>query len=191
MKRIIFLFISSICLIASAQENINKSSVSTTDTALYARNDGQYSISKFGFLSYDSALQSMPDYALAQRQTAALRSKYEQETQRVEREFNQKYEQFLEGLRDFPQTILQKRQTELQELLTKNIAFKEESRRLLAKAEQDIFAPLHARLSAVIKEIGTKRGYSFILNTDNNSCPFINPLQGEDINGIVKESLSK
>lgn len=188
MKRTVLLFISLICLIVSAQES--NSTTSTTDMT-FTGNTGQHPASRFGYLSYDSALQSMPEYALAQRQADALRAKYEEETQRAEREFNQKYEQFLEGLRDFPQTILQKRQAELQELLTKNIAFKEESKHLLVKAEKEIFAPLHEKLHALLKEVGTKRSYSFILNTDNNSCPFINPEQGEDINSLIRESLAK
>ena len=66
---------------------------------------------KFGFLSYEAALQSMGEYALVQKQMADLRTQYEAETKRVEDEFNAKYEDFLEGQREFPKTILQKRQT--------------------------------------------------------------------------------
>lgn len=143
----------------------------------------------FGYLSYDSVLHAMPDYAVAVAQMDRLKAKYAAEAERVEKEFNTKYEEFLEGQRDFPQTILLKRQTELQELLDKNILFKEESKRLLKAAEKDIFAPLHARLSAELRAIGTARGYSFIINTDNNACPFVNPSQGEDIGRLVLERM--
>ena len=47
----------------------------------------------------------------------------------MEDEFNRKYEDFLEGQRDFPQTILQKRQLELQQLMEKNIEFRTSSSR--------------------------------------------------------------
>ena len=66
---------------------------------------------KFGFLSYEAALQSMPDYTLAQKNLADLKAQYQTEAKRVEDEFNRKYEEFLEGQRDFPKTILQKRQS--------------------------------------------------------------------------------
>ncbi|MBP3512225.1 MAG: OmpH family outer membrane protein [Prevotella sp.] len=142
---------------------------------------------RFGYLSYGDALRAMPDYAVASRQIEELRAKYAAENRRVEDEFNSKYEEFLEGLKDFPQTILQKRQSELQEMMNRNIAFKEESRRLLEGAERDAFAPLHARLAAILRTIGEERGLAFIINTDGNACPFISPALGEDLNEAVRE----
>lgn len=143
----------------------------------------------FGYLSYDSVLHAMPAYATAMRQLDELKAKYEAEAKRVERDFNKKYEEFLEGQRDFPQTILQKRQSELQELLDRNILFREDSRRLLAEAERDLLAPLHTRIAGTLRAIGEERGYAFIINTDGNACPFINPAKGENISSEVSERL--
>lgn len=139
----------------------------------------------FGYLSYDQALKSMPEYLIVQKKLADLTAQYEAETKRVEDEFNTKYEQFLEGQRDFPPTILQKRQSELEELMEKNIAFKEESRQLLATAEKEAMAPLHEKLAAAIQQVGTSRGLAFILNTDQNAVPFINPSIGIDVTEAV------
>ncbi len=139
----------------------------------------------FGYLSYDQALKSMPEYLIVQKKLADLTAQYEAETKRVEDEFNTKYEQFLEGQRDFPPTILQKRQSELEELMEKNIAFKEESRQLLATAEKESMAPLHEKLAAAIQQVGTSRGLAFILNTDQNAVPFINPSIGIDVTEAV------
>lgn len=144
---------------------------------------------RFGYLSYEAALRSMPDYATVQMRMANLRDQYQAEAKRVEDEFNHKYEEFLDGQRDFPQTILQKRQSELQELMARNIAFKEESRRLLQQAEDDELALLKNRLSEVLAQIGGERGYALIINTDGNACPYINPQQGEDINQLVQDAL--
>ena len=139
----------------------------------------------FGYLSYDQVLKSMPEYVITQKKMADLTAQYEAETKRVEDEFNTKYEQFLEGQRDFPPTILQKRQSELEELMEKNIAFKEESRQLLATAEKEAMAPLHEKLAAANQQVGTSRGLAFILNTDQNAVPFINPSMGIDVTEAV------
>ena len=77
---------------------------------------------KYGYLSYQEVLKFMPEYAVAQTKLADLKQKYDNEMKRVEDEFNKKYEQFLEGQKDFAPTILRKRQVELQELIAKNIA---------------------------------------------------------------------
>ena len=143
----------------------------------------------FGYLSYEAALKSMPDYALVQQQMADLRAQYQAETKRVEDEFNRKYEDFLDGQRDFPKTILQKRQTELQELMTRNIEFRQKSLEELAQAEQQAMAPLRIRLIETLGNIGREKGYAFIVDTDQKALPFINPSLGEDINQLVQDAL--
>ncbi len=146
---------------------------------------------RFGFLSYEAALQSMPDYTMVQQKMAELRSQYETELARVEDEFNLKYEDFLDGQRDFPKTILQKRQSELQELMTRNINFKENSREELANAEQEAMAPLRIKLIETLGKIARERGYAFIVDTDVKALPFINPDMGDDINQLVQDALRK
>ena len=144
---------------------------------------------KFGFLSYEAALQSMPDYTLVQKNLADLKAQYQSESKRVEDEFNRKYEEFLEGQREFPKTILQKRQSELQELMQKNIAFKQQGLAELARAEQEAMAPLRIKLIEALGKIGRERGYAFIVDTDQKAMPFINPAMGEDINQTVQDAL--
>ena len=144
---------------------------------------------RFGYLSYETALQAMPDYVKAQKKLTDLKAQYQAETKRVEDEFNRKYEEFLDGQHDFPKTILQKRQTELQELMEKNIAFKEKSREELAQIEKETLAPLKIRLIELLGKIGRERGYAFIYDTDTKALPFLNPAMGEDINQLVKNAL--
>ena len=145
----------------------------------------------FGYLSYDAAMQSMPEYATYQANMQELRDKYEAEQKRVENDFNKKYEEFLDGQASFPKTILQKRQSELQAMLDKNIAFKNESKKLLCKADYEAKAPLKDKLQAALAQIGQERGYIIIINTDVNATPWFNTSMGEDITEAVKAILSK
>ncbi len=172
MKHLLAIIFSAISLCVSAQSEIA-------------------SAVKFGFLSYEQALTSMPDYAMAQAQIVKLKAKYDEEAKRVETDFNLKYEDFLDTQADMPKSILEKRQSELQELLNRNIEFKAESRRLLEQAEKDAFAPLHEKLQRALRVIGEQDGYAFIINTDNNACPFINPAQGIDVTKTVISLLQK
>lgn len=146
---------------------------------------------KYGYFSFSEALKAMPAYAIAERDMASLRAKYEEEGKRVEDDFNKKYEQFLDGQRDFAPSILQKRQAELQEMMEKNVAFKNESKRLLAQADAESKAALKVRLRAIVAHIGADRGYAFILNTDNDAVPYVNNAVGEDINALVKDAVKK
>ena len=146
---------------------------------------------KFGYLSYNAVMQAMPEYAAMQNSMAELRQKYEAEQKRVEDDFNKKYEEFLDGQKSFPKTILQKRQSELQEMLDKNIAFKKESQRLLSQAEEEAMAPIRVRLAEVLDAIGRERGYAFIVNTDEKATLWLNPAMGEDVSAAVKALLQR
>ncbi|MBW4763811.1 OmpH family outer membrane protein [Prevotella salivae] len=146
---------------------------------------------KYGYFSFSEALKAMPGYAVSERDMAALRAKYDEEGKRVEDDFNKKYEQFLDGQRDFAPLILQKRQAELQEMMEKNVAFKNESKRLLDQADAESKAALKVRLRAIVARIGAERGYAFILNTDNDAVPYVNNIVGEDINALVKDAVKR
>ena len=146
---------------------------------------------KFGYLSIDSVLQSMPEYAQMQQDMATMRQQYEAEMKRVENDFNKKYEEFLDGQKNFPKTILQKRQSELQEMLDKNIAFKKEGLQMLNDTEKTQKDVILMMIDMAVKTIGMQRGYAFILNTDANATPWLNPALGEDITAAVKEMLNE
>ena len=150
---------------------------------------GQESQAKFGYLSYNAIFQSMPEYKASQQKLADLKGKYDKEAKRGEEEFRRKFIEFLQGQKDFPENILLKRQYELQDLLAKSIRFKEESQKLLTQAEKDLQADMLYLLNEAIHAVGVENGYAYIINTDGNTCPFINPAVADDVTNLVKEKL--
>ena len=188
MKKLVFILVTMMCgLNISAQDDSTKVEVPTYQETSSIK--PQISNIIIGFLSYDSALVSMPEYAIAQQQIAETRQAYDDEMKRVEKEFNDKYEEFLENRKDYPRTILLKRQTELQELLEKNIAFKNQSRKELQQIERQILAPLRIRLNETIDTIARQQQLTMVVNTDSNACPFIEPMQSVDLNETVIRAL--
>jgi len=163
-----------------------------TETVNLANQNGTMVVlSRFGYLSYNEALRSMPSYVKAQAQLKELKKKYADELARSEKEFSRQYAEYVDGQKDFPDNILLKRQKELQQLLEQGLEFKEEAKRLLEKAESELMMPIHQQLKEVLARIGKQRGYAYILNTDNNSYPFINGELGEDITADVIADVAK
>ncbi len=144
---------------------------------------------RFGYFSYETVLKQMPDYLLAQRSVDDLRLKYESEMKRAEQDFNAKYEEFLEVQRDLVPSILRKRQTELQEMMDKNIEFKKDAQRLLKQAETDAYVPVKKKLNEAVAKIAAEHGYAFVLNTDGDACPYVNPELGEDATELIKAAI--
>ena len=174
-KTILFLLLTVVSLAVSAQDAQPKDSLAF----------------KFGYLSYDSVMVAMPDYTELKTNMAQLREQYEAEQKRVENDFNKKYEEFLDGQASFPKTILQKRQSELQEMLDRNIEFKKQSQKMLSEAEANMMEVIKTTINMAVNIIAQERGYAFVLNTDKEAVTFINPTLGEDITEAVKQLLNE
>ncbi len=144
---------------------------------------------QFGYLSYDSILHEMPAYTQAMTELQTLKSKYEAEALRGEDEFQKKFVDFLQGQKDFPSTIMQKRQAELQTLMDNGVAFRLQVQNLLVQAEKDLVNNVRKELNRAILEVGVENGYGYILNVDDNSCPYINPVVGVDVSLLVRQKL--
>ena len=82
-----------------------------------------------------------------------------------------------------------KRQGELQEMMEKNIAFKNDALQLLKQAETDAYAPVKKKLNEAVANVARERGYAFVINTDNDACPYVNPEMGEDATEAVKAAI--
>ena len=177
MKRLFLVIMACIALTAQAQD-----STQVQENAQVLR---------FGFLSYESALKAMPECGDVMMHMDSLRSAFQTELKRVEDEFNRKYEDFLEGQKDFPRTILLKRQTELQQLLQRNVEFRENSRKELLQAREEAYAPLRRLLNEVIAIVAKRLKLAVVVNTDANACPFIDPDVAVDIRQEVEKELSK
>lgn len=158
---------------------------------LAAVSGGAQTAARYGYLSCDSLLRTLPDYALAQSNLAQLRHKYEAETQYNERTFKRQFAEFLEGQKDFPQNILLKRQRDLQEQMERALAFRQSADSLLRQAEADLLAPVRRRLAAAIRAVGRERGYECIVNTDLPALPFLNPALAEDAAPYVSAKLKE
>ena len=181
-KNLLFLALALVALSASAQQS---QAGETQQPAAVAAQPAW----RFGYFSFEQVFHTMPGYAIAKHNMDELRTKYDEETKRVENEFNSKYEEFLDGQRSYAKTILEKRQAELRELMEKNIAFKAEAAKLLNQAETDAYAPLKTQINEAAKQIGKEKGFAFIINTDNNATPYLSEEMGEDITAVLEEKL--
>jgi outer membrane protein len=146
---------------------------------------------KFGYVSYEALYKSMPEYQEAQTTLENLRKKYDSEAERSEADFNKKFAEFLQGQKEFPEIILQKRQKELVELMERGIQFRDDMKELLKNAESGLMEGVTQKLNSAIQKVGIEKGYSYIINIDHNACPFIHPELGEDATEAVKAELNQ
>lgn len=198
-KELLWMLLFILPLCANAQDVVlENDTIASTDTIAPADTTTtkvamvealQIKKPKFGYLSYSEVIRLMPEYLRSQERLNLLQKRYDEELMRADKEFNLKFAEFLDGQKDFPENILLKRQKELQDLMEKSIQFKKELKALLEKARKEFCAPVEEKLNEIITQIGQELGFEYILNTDNNSYPFINKASGVDITELVKHKL--
>lgn len=144
---------------------------------------------RYGYCSRQQIMQAMPEYVKAQQQIKNLRDQYEKEAQYNEADFRRQFTEYLSGQKEFPQTILLKRQHDLQQAMEKGIAFREEAEALLKQAEADIMAPIRQRLDNAVSAVAAEKGYDYVVDTDLGAFIYLNPALSEDITPYVEAKL--
>jgi len=144
---------------------------------------------KYGLIHYDSLLVSMPEYQKGQADLAALRVKYENEAAYNDAQFKRMFADFLQGQKDFPETILLKRQRDLQFAMERSLSFRQACDSLLHEAEQELFAPAKARLDSAITAVGLERGYECIIDQAKGTHPFLHPSLTENAMPFIREKI--
>lgn len=175
-RRLRRMLLTTICIVAAA-------------VSPHAQEDVTDAVAYIGYIPYDKVLQQMPEYATAQQSYDQLREKYDAEAKRAEDEFQRKFSDFLQGQKDFPRSIMQKRQTELQELMEKSVAFREEAQRLLAQAQEELQQPARDKLNEAIKTVARRLRLAIVVNTDNNTTPYIDEDMGVGLYEAVLQEL--
>ncbi len=146
---------------------------------------------RFGCISYEKVLVSMPEYAQVETDLNALKEQYDAEMKVSEEEFNTKYETFLSEYTNYAPSILRKHQSELEDMMHRNEMFRLETLRLLKQAREDMIKPVREKLDAVIAEVAAEYSLSFVVNTDSDAMPFMNKDMAYNITEAVEEMVTK
>lgn len=144
---------------------------------------------KYGFLSKKALIALLSETTKTKAQVDSLRSKYEHEVQYNEASFRRLFSEYLQVQKNLPETILLKRQGDLQTAMERSLAFRREAEALLKKTETELMKRIEDRVDAAIRAVGNERGYDFIVDTDARTHPFLNPTKWEDVTSFVKEKL--
>lgn len=144
---------------------------------------------EFACFSYEMVIVEMPEYQQMKDSLARFQTAINAELQRMENDFNSKYEDFLEGQKDFPSIIRQKRQNELQEMINRKVAFQLEMQQTYKEVEQSLASSIRQKVNKVIQKIGSTHHYAFVINTDGDLCPWMDPSQFIDVTSQILKAL--
>lgn len=141
---------------------------------------------KFGVVNAQPIIESMPDMTEARTALEAASKKYEDEFKNLQEEFNKKYTEF-QGMNDeTPQTIKDRRLSELQELDQKMNQFRTTASQDLQRQQEQLMAPIQQKVMTAIQAVGAEGDYTMIFE---NNVPIYVGKNVEDITPQVKAKL--
>ena len=144
---------------------------------------------RFGYFNFREVVTSLPEYATVLSNIQELRAKCEAEISNSEKEFIQRYSEFIDGQAGFPDIIRDKRQKELQELMERSIAFKKEADSTLIEARREMVKPLRQKVTDAARTVCLNEDLDYVVNTDRDNFICVNDSVGIDITLKVKQVL--
>lgn len=140
-----------------------------------------FSQNKFGYFSYATVLDSLPQYKEAMDDFAKLKNRCLKEIEHNEQELTRFYVAFLDGHREFPEPILRKRQKELQQMIDNSVVFRDQLKVWLRHAKDSLSASSRQLVDSAIQKVCTELSLMYAMNTDGGEYRYVNPEYGMDI----------
>ena len=100
-----------------------------------------------------------------------------------------KIHNFVNFIKRFTKTILEKRQNELQNMLETNAAFRIKVQNMLVEAEKSMMADVMSELNEAISVVAKEKNVSIVFDLDGGTVPYIIPGLALDLTSSVIEYL--
>lgn len=143
---------------------------------------------KFGYVNANAIMQLMPEFTKAQNDLQTLQKQYADEYERLRIELEKKGKEFEQVKDSLPANILQRRENELQEIITRLQQYEQESYQNLQQAQATKLAEVSKVLSDAIQLVGREGGYVCVFDIAGG-VPYISETLCEDVTEKVKTKL--
>lgn len=145
---------------------------------------------KFGTVDINAVIEAMPEIAQMQTQLTEASQKYEAEFQKLIEEVNKLVTEYQTIADDpnTPQTIKDRRVQEITERQQKVEQFRNTATEDLQRQQNQLMAPIQAKMTDAIKAVGQEGGFTFIFPNE----PTLILYQGADVidvTALVKAKL--
>ncbi len=117
---------------------------------------------KFGKVSTQSIMQSLPDVAKANGELEALQKQKENDLKAMQDEFNRKADEYQKAQSTMNATTKQQKEEELQTLNQKIQQAYQDGQQELQKKSQELMQPIVAKVRTAIEAVGKAGGYTYI-----------------------------
>jgi len=142
---------------------------------------------KFGHIDTNELLGMMPGREAAQQELERYARELEAQFTTMQREFQTKYQDYLENQETFSQLIRQSRERELTSLQERIMEFQESAQEDLMAKENQLLQPIVEKARNAIEEVAKENGYTYVFDRSMGVLLYSEP--SDDIMPKVKTKL--
>ena len=143
---------------------------------------------KFGHINSSQLLRIMPEREAAQRQLEREARSLGEELEKLQVEYNNKLQNYIEAQDTLSNVVRQLRERELRELQTRIQEFQMGAQEDLQMREMELIQPIFEKIERVISEVARERGYIYVFDIDANAILYFSD-ESEDILPYVREKM--
>jgi len=146
---------------------------------------------KFGHVASQEVVVLMPEYTKAMADLEKLQKQFTDELTSLGEEITKKYTEFQTAMQEgnLPQNIQERRQRELEDMVTKREEFERKAYQDMQEAQQQMQAPIFQKLENAIKEVGAAEGVVYIFDLSRTYIPYIDEKLSTDLTPKLKAKL--
>ena len=143
---------------------------------------------KFGYVNSVEIAQVMPEYTKAISELKVLEKQYSDELKHIADEFEKKRNELEQAKDSLPESILQRRVAELEDIYTRMEQYRQTSAQSFEQARETKFAVVNDKLQKTIQEVGREGSYVCIFDIASG-IPYISETLCDDVNAKVRTKL--
>jgi outer membrane protein len=146
---------------------------------------------KLGYTSMDYLLSQVPEAKDIQNQLTIQRTQLENEAKRLEKEFQDKLQNYEKGAAQMSEVIRNDREKELQGLQTRYQEFQRNAESQLQNKYQQLVNPVIQKIQKNVDAVANENGYNYVFNLDAGAGTAVILLHAPEENNITDLVLKK
>jgi outer membrane protein len=119
---------------------------------------------KIGHADWEYIFSQLPEFKSIENELKSYESQLENQAKAKVQELNIKYEAYQKLSPNTPEAIRKDKETELAYLEQNIKRFEQDAQTSLQKKQNDLIAPVFAKVGKAIEEVAKENGYSYIFN---------------------------
>ena len=119
---------------------------------------------KIAFVNTQEVFMAMPEVSDMEKKMAELNEKYKIELNQMQEEYKKKYSDFVAQQDSLTENIKLRRMQEIQDIQGRMDNFMQVAQQDVQKKQQELLQPIQEKLQKAIKDVGTEKGYTYIID---------------------------